>query len=103
MSAIEHSRRWSLFPFHEPSEISMLELCTTPAITLSHNPMLSEMESLMGNWKGTTWTRTISNTDRHMIIGRATDAMDTMDAMDAMDAMDTMDASLLHVPDPILP
>jgi site-specific DNA-cytosine methylase len=34
MSAAEHSRRWSLFPFHAPSEISMLELCTTPSVRL---------------------------------------------------------------------
>jgi hypothetical protein len=37
-------------------------------------PNVSERESLMGYSKGITWTPTISNTDRHMIIGRAMDA-----------------------------
>jgi hypothetical protein len=37
-------------------------------------PNVSERESLMGYSKGTTWTPTISNTDRHMIVGRAVDA-----------------------------
>ena len=37
-------------------------------------PNVTERETLMGYAKGTTWTPTISDTDRHMIVGRAMDA-----------------------------
>jgi hypothetical protein len=35
---------------------------------------VSKRETLMGYSKGATWTPTISDTDRHMIVGRAMDA-----------------------------
>ena len=37
-------------------------------------PNVEERESLMGYAKGTTWTPTISEMGRHMIVGRAMDA-----------------------------
>jgi hypothetical protein len=53
---------------------------TTQTLT---QPNVSERESLMGYVKGTTWTPTISNTDRHMIVGRALDAT-TLDFLFSM-------------------
>jgi hypothetical protein len=38
-------------------------------------PNVSETETLMGYAKGTTWNPTVSDTGRHMIVGRAMDAM----------------------------
>jgi hypothetical protein len=53
-------------------------------------PNVCEKGTLMGYAKNTTWTPTISNTDRHMIVGGAMDAA-------------CLEFFIFHVPDPIFP
>jgi hypothetical protein len=45
----------------------------TVSLTLTQLNVI-ERETLAGYAKGTTWTPTISNIDRHMIVGNAMDA-----------------------------